>query len=84
MHAILDARKLDQRETAHAYLKKVFSFPDYYGNNLDALYDCLSELPYGSRLSIHLLHTEEANSYFPSVLSVLKEVPGVEILYSES
>lgn len=25
------------------YLKEVFNFPDYFGNNLDALYDCLSD-----------------------------------------
>lgn len=25
----------------HQYFKDVFSLPDYYGNNLDALWDCL-------------------------------------------
>ncbi|MBR6023789.1 MAG: barstar family protein [Methanobrevibacter sp.] len=28
----------------HKYLKKALDFPDYYGENLDALYDCLCEL----------------------------------------
>ena len=27
------------KNDGHKYLKKVFDFPDYYGNNLDALYD---------------------------------------------
>lgn len=26
------------------YIKKQFNFPDYYGENLDALYDCLTEI----------------------------------------
>ena len=26
------------------YLKEKFSFPDYYGKNLDALYDCLTDI----------------------------------------
>lgn len=41
---ILDGKKLLQREEAQEYLKKKFSFPDYYGKNLDALHDCLCEL----------------------------------------
>ena len=43
MYVILDARKLGEKEQAHQYLKTVFSFPDYYGCNLDALNDCLGE-----------------------------------------
>ena len=32
------------KEDAHSYLKKKLAFPDYYGNNLDALYDCLTDI----------------------------------------
>ena len=32
------------REETHAYLKETFGFPDYYGKNLDALHDCLTEM----------------------------------------
>ena len=78
MHVILDARKLGNRDTAHAYLKKVFSFPDYYGNNLDALHDCLTELPFSSNLTVHFLHAEDAGEYFPAVRSVFEELSGVE------
>lgn len=28
----------------HLYLKKQFGFPEYYGENLDALYDCLTDI----------------------------------------
>ena len=33
-----------ERQAAHAYLAESFGFPVYYGKNLDALYDCLTEL----------------------------------------
>ncbi len=39
----LDALKMTGVEETHSYLAKELSFPDYYGKNLDALYDCLTE-----------------------------------------
>ena len=41
---MLDAQYLLEKETAHEYLQKKLVLPDYYGKNLDALYDCLTEL----------------------------------------
>ena len=42
---IIDCEKMPEREAAHEYLKGLFGFPEYYGGNLDALYDCLTDLP---------------------------------------
>ena len=41
---ILDAQYLIEKETAHTYLQDKLGLPEYYGKNLDALYDCLSDL----------------------------------------
>ncbi len=41
---VLDYERLKERRKAHSYLKKIMEFPDYYGRNLDALFDCLTEL----------------------------------------
>jgi RNAse (barnase) inhibitor barstar len=32
------------KEGGHDYLADALNFPDYYGKNLDALYDCLCEI----------------------------------------
>lgn len=32
------------RDRGHDYLAEALNFPDYYGKNLDALYDCLTEI----------------------------------------
>ena len=40
----LNTYKLLERETAHPYLKEMLGFPPYYGANLDALHDCLTQL----------------------------------------
>ena len=44
MKYILDGKKMVSREETHAYLKETFGFPEYYGKNLDALHDCLTEM----------------------------------------
>ena len=41
---VIDGRRMRNREDAHAYLQKKLSFPEYYGRNLDALYDCLTDV----------------------------------------
>ena len=32
------------KKDGHNYLKEMLNFPDYYGKNLDALYDCLTDI----------------------------------------
>lgn len=69
----LDARRLKERREAHTYLSKMLSLPSYYGNNLDALYDCITEM---SGCSIKILHIEEAGlsgTYGDRILKVLEE-----------
>ena len=39
---ILDGELI--KENGHDYLMEALNFPDYYGKNLDALYDCLCEI----------------------------------------
>ena len=41
---ILDAKKMLEKEKMHEYLAKKFDLPEYYGRNLDALFDCLCEI----------------------------------------
>ena len=43
MHRIeLDGKLI--KKDGHDYLKKALIFPNYYGKNLDALYDCLTDI----------------------------------------
>ena len=44
MEIILDGQTIDSRETLHQRLTELLQLPAWYGKNLDALHDCLTEL----------------------------------------
>ena len=70
---ILDCRQMTGRKDTHTYIADKLSFPEYYGNNLDALYDCLTELPV---CHVVLLYTECLESmgwYGEALLSVFED-----------
>lgn len=41
---ILDGKLIKDRDTLHGILADLPVFPDWYGRNLDALYDCLTDV----------------------------------------
>ena len=41
---ILDIEKMRSLPMLHKYLHTALALPEYYGANLDALYDCLTEI----------------------------------------
>ena len=40
-YIVLDLSDIESVHGLHAYLKEAFQLPDYYGFNMDALWDCL-------------------------------------------
>lgn len=71
----LDGRDMVSRKLAHDYLSSMLSLPEYYGRNLDALYDCLTET--GGPLRLVLLHAdaviENLGAYGSRLLQVLAD-----------
>lgn len=70
MTIILDAEKMMTRSLAHPYLKEMLNFPDYYGNNLDALYDCLTDL---GPTQIWIENEQKGGDFFRKILRVFKD-----------
>ena len=66
----LDARQMESREQAHRYLREQLQFPEHYGGNLDALYDCLTEL---TDTQVRFVNTQGAPAYFGKVYRVFAD-----------
>lgn len=52
MRFVLDGGSVGNRETLHRVLAAELQFPDWYGGNLDALHDCLTEINQPTELVI--------------------------------
>ena len=52
MTRIIDGRRMTTRADAHAELARALDFPDWYGANLDALYDVLTDLEVPVRIDL--------------------------------
>ena len=65
----LDGNILADIAQVHNYLKEMLEFPEYYGKNLDALYDCLTDLV---DVEITITSPDEDGAIFQKVLRVFK------------
>ncbi len=76
--AILNGKKIPDRAALHAALAQELSFPPYYGNNLDALCDLLTESAEPIRIVLIGKEAFEENLgvYFTRFLRMLEDVSG--------
>ncbi|MDY4430073.1 barstar family protein [Evtepia sp.] len=65
----LDGAVLAAKEALHQTLAQTLAFPDWYGGNLDALFDCLTDL--SEEVSITLLNWDGLGDYGQRVKKVL-------------
>ena len=79
---VLDGEAVKSR--AEALEAFASCFPDWYGRNLDALWDCLTE--YGEPLEIRLVHLQELEAslgpFWRGLRRVLGEAPAENPLVS--
>ena len=66
----LDKNTLSDKEILHPLLARELSFPDWYGSNLDALFDCLTALT--EEIFIILSDTDPLPHYAQRVVKVLQ------------
>ena len=75
MTVILEGSRMIDRVAVHNHLGERLQLPSYYGRNLDALYDVLTEL--GEETTIILrdpaLVAEQLGKYGEALLNAMKE-----------
>ncbi len=68
----LDGKQMRSKKGMHDHIREQFGFPDYYGGNLDALWDCLTEKRPGR---IEVCNAEYAGrNLFPPVMKVFLDL----------
>ncbi len=71
----LDLRHIATVRALHIYLRFMLDLPEYYGKNLDALYDCLTDI--GEQTELVVLGggeaSEEMAAYAPRLWRVLED-----------
>ena len=73
----LDCEEMYERKIAHEYIARTLEFPDYYGNNLDALFDCLTEMGECSIVFTNLDALCELGDYSGALIAVFEEAEQV-------
>ena len=73
---VLDFTGLENKYQLHDYLRETLSLPDYYGHNLDALWDCLDR-QFSEPTAFILKNTESV----PPLL--LRQMSGLKKLFSD-
>ena len=69
----LDGARLCAREEAMELLGQALALPDWWGHNLDALHDCLTEVGRPVRLELYNREAAEASPFGRRLLRVLED-----------
>jgi len=73
IHASLNGASMTTREAAHAELARALHFPEYYGANIDALWDLVSTMEAELTLTNVTAMQSALGIYGSKILETLRE-----------
>ena len=73
MLVLCDFARLGSAEAVYDYLEKELSFPAYFGRNLDALHDCLTDVSSPTRLLLTGASDPCAQRFLPVFKNAAKQ-----------
>jgi len=73
-HAQIDISSVSNWEEFHAVFAHKFSFPDYYGKNMNAWIDCMEDFALGDRsLMLHMDGMAKLKEVCPEIYEAICE-----------
>ena len=66
----IDLDVFEDKKSFHRWLRDVCEFPEYYGCNLDALYDCLSE---NNHFKFEIVDSTQNEMYILSLMKIFRK-----------
>lgn len=70
----LDITNIETVRALHIYLQYMLDLPAYYGKNLDALYDCLTDVSEPTRIILRTKGVRgEMVAYMPRLMQVFRD-----------
>ncbi len=72
MLVLCDFARLQTAEAVYDHLEKELSFPAYFGRNLDALHDCLTDISTPTRLVLTGTSTPCGRRFLPVIRDAAK------------
>ena len=87
---LIDLRGVTDRASLHCCLREALPLPEWYGGNLDALYDSLTEMPVP--MTIRLRNWTDLQDSMPAcfdgfqrvLLDARADLPGLTVLFEGS
>jgi len=68
---VLREQRFDGKKDMLLYIAQELDFPDYFGNNLDALYDCLCDIDDCTNISFDPMPQEDSAEWYKKVAEVV-------------
>ena len=71
---ILDFRNIQYYGEVHKIIKEALDFPDYYGENWSAFWDCITDIVDEEPFNIHIYGYDDFAKKFPSSAKIMVEL----------
>ena len=68
---IIRANDFDNKLDALEYIASQLKFPDYFGNNLDALFDCLLDIENKVNIAIDPVFIDESPEWYEALYDTI-------------